>query len=149
MKIGFISMPFLGHLNPMTALARKLQARGHEVIFIGVPDCESIVRGAGLKFVSYCEGEFPIGSVDEAYRPVAKLQGLEVARYSLSRFSVAIFEAGAQRLPQKLMGTGLEALVLDTIHTFLELVPMKLGIPYASSNTSAAFSSPFVAAMSL
>jgi MGT family glycosyltransferase len=27
--------------------------------------------------------------------------------------------------------TGAEALVLDTIHTFLELVPMRLGIPYA------------------
>ena len=28
MKIGFISMPLAGHLNPMTALARKLQYRG-------------------------------------------------------------------------------------------------------------------------
>jgi hypothetical protein len=27
MKIGFISMPLSGHLNPMTALARKLQSR--------------------------------------------------------------------------------------------------------------------------
>jgi zeaxanthin glucosyltransferase len=58
-KIGFISMPLSGHFNPMTALARKLQSRGHEVVFIGVPDCEPIVRGAGLNFVSYCEEELP------------------------------------------------------------------------------------------
>jgi hypothetical protein len=38
MKIGFISMPLAGHLNPITALARKLQSRGHEIVFIGVPD---------------------------------------------------------------------------------------------------------------
>jgi zeaxanthin glucosyltransferase len=38
MKIGFISLPVTGHLNPMTALARKLQSRNHEVVFIGVPD---------------------------------------------------------------------------------------------------------------
>jgi zeaxanthin glucosyltransferase len=38
MKIGFVSLPASGHLNPMTALARKMQARGHEVIFIGVPE---------------------------------------------------------------------------------------------------------------
>jgi UDP:flavonoid glycosyltransferase YjiC (YdhE family) len=38
MKIGFISLPVTGHLNPMTALARKLQSRKHEVVFIGVPD---------------------------------------------------------------------------------------------------------------
>jgi len=51
MKIGFVSMPVVGHLNPMTALARKLQSRGHEVVFIGVPDVEPFARGAGLKFV--------------------------------------------------------------------------------------------------
>jgi hypothetical protein len=28
MKIGFVSMPYSGHLNPMIALARKLEARG-------------------------------------------------------------------------------------------------------------------------
>ena len=38
MKIGFVSLPASGHLNPMTALARKMQARGHEVVFIGVPE---------------------------------------------------------------------------------------------------------------
>jgi zeaxanthin glucosyltransferase len=38
MKIGSISLPVTGHLNPMTALARKLQSRKHEVVFIGVPD---------------------------------------------------------------------------------------------------------------
>jgi MGT family glycosyltransferase len=101
------------------------------VVFIGVPDCEPIVRGAGLNFVSYCEEEFPVGSVDKAFRPVANLQGLEVSRFSVSRFSVAIFEAATQHLPQTLMETGVEALVLDTIHTFIELVPMKVGIPYA------------------
>ena len=26
MKIGFVSLPVVGHLNPMTALARSLQS---------------------------------------------------------------------------------------------------------------------------
>ena len=55
MKIGFISMPLAGHLNPMIALARKLQSRGHEIVFIGVPDAGPTVCAAGLNFVSYCE----------------------------------------------------------------------------------------------
>jgi UDP:flavonoid glycosyltransferase YjiC (YdhE family) len=46
MIIGFLSLPLTGHLNPMTALGRKLQARGHEVMFIGVPDIEPVVRAA-------------------------------------------------------------------------------------------------------
>jgi zeaxanthin glucosyltransferase len=53
MKIGFLSLPLTGHLNPMTALARKLQSRGHEVVFIGVPDIESVVRAADLEFVPF------------------------------------------------------------------------------------------------
>ena len=53
MKIGFLSLPLTGHLNPMTALARKLQSRGHEVVFIGVPDIEPVVRAADLDFVPF------------------------------------------------------------------------------------------------
>ena len=37
----------MGHLNPMTALARKLQSRGHEVVFIGVPDIEPLRLPSG------------------------------------------------------------------------------------------------------
>jgi UDP:flavonoid glycosyltransferase YjiC (YdhE family) len=33
MKIGFICPTVPGHLNPMTALARHLQARNHERSF--------------------------------------------------------------------------------------------------------------------
>ena len=34
MEIGFLGLPLSGHLNPMTALARKLQSRGNETVFI-------------------------------------------------------------------------------------------------------------------
>jgi len=34
MKFGFICPQVPGHLNPMTALARHLQMRGHEVVFL-------------------------------------------------------------------------------------------------------------------
>jgi len=40
MKIGFLSLPLMGHLNSMTALA-KLPSRGHEVVFFEVPDVDS------------------------------------------------------------------------------------------------------------
>jgi hypothetical protein len=34
MKLGFICPGVPGHLNPMTTLARQLQARGHDVVFL-------------------------------------------------------------------------------------------------------------------
>ena len=59
MKIGFVSMPLSGHLNPMTALARRLQSRGNEVVFFGVPDVEPFARAANLDFVPSAKQSIP------------------------------------------------------------------------------------------
>ncbi len=63
MRIAFLGVRVPGHLNPMTALARKLKARGHDVVFISILDTEPYVRAAQLPFIPYCEKEFPLGSV--------------------------------------------------------------------------------------
>jgi zeaxanthin glucosyltransferase len=131
MKVGFVSLPVVGHLNPMTALARSVQSRGHEAVFIGVPDVEPFARAAGLKFVTFCENEYPAGSIARLYAPVSSLHGLEVTRWSIREGLVGLFTAALKHLPGKLAETGIEALVIDTIHAFLELVPMSLGMPYA------------------
>jgi len=135
MKIGFVSMPFVGHLNPMTTLARRLQSRGHEVAFIGVPDVEPFARAPGLDFVPFCENEYPAGSIAKLYRPVSKQHGLEAVRWSIRERNVGLFNAASKHLPRKLAETGVGGLVIDVIHTFLELVPMSLGVPYAQVST--------------
>ena len=38
MKTAFLGVRVPGHLNPMTTLARQLKARGHDVVFLSVPD---------------------------------------------------------------------------------------------------------------
>ena len=54
MKIGFICPQVPGHLNPLTALARHLQMRGHEVVFLyssgaaGLPLHYDFMRAAAL-----------------------------------------------------------------------------------------------------
>jgi zeaxanthin glucosyltransferase len=52
-KSVFVSFPLAGHLNPMTTLARRLQSRGHKVVFIGVPDVEPFARAAGPEFRAF------------------------------------------------------------------------------------------------
>jgi zeaxanthin glucosyltransferase len=130
MKIGFVSMPVTGHLNPMTALARKLQSRGNEVVFIGLPDAEPIVRAANLNFVPFCEQEYPVGSVAKGYAPLAKLHGLHVVEHSAREIHPGRCKSALEHLPEKLAETGVQALVIDTAHFFVELVPMRLGMPY-------------------
>ena len=130
MKIGFVCLPVSGHLNPMTALARRLQARGNEVVFIGIPDAEATVRAADLNFASYCEEEFPLGSGSKHWAGVAKLHGHEAIKYMARAWSPKLLQAALQHLPKTLSDHGIDALVLDTSHSFLQLVPISLGMPY-------------------
>jgi zeaxanthin glucosyltransferase len=130
MKIGFVSQPVSGHLNPMTALARKLKSRGHEVVFITVPDGEPIIRGAGLDFVSFCEKEYPEGSMPKTWGAVSKLQGFDVVKYTAQDLLPGLVEAALEHLEEKIVETAVEALVFDTVYFYLEFVPMHLGMPY-------------------
>lgn len=130
MKIGFISLPLSGHLNPMTVLARKLQSRGNEVVFFGVPDVGPTILAANLIFVPFCEKEYPIGSMIEALAPLAKLHGLEALEYTCNKITVPLTKAALEDLPQKLSEAGVEALAIDTGHRFLELVPISLNMPF-------------------
>ena len=130
MKIGFVSQPLSGHLLPMTALARALQARGHEVTFIGVPDIASVVQAACLGFVPCGEAEYPAGAVARVWGPVAHLQGLETMRYALEEISPDFIAATLRHLPRRLVETGVEGLVIDALHLFAELVPMSMNIPF-------------------
>src|SRR5262249_42330723 len=130
MKIGFLCLPVPGHLNSMTALARKLQSRGHEVVFIGVPDTERAIRAADLDFVPFCENEYPPGSIDKSWGAVANLRGLDVVRYTTRELAPDLLRAALKHLPGKIEETGVQALVLDSVFLFLEIVPIHLHVPY-------------------
>ncbi len=43
MNVAFVALSAPGHLNPMTALARQFQSRGHEVVLISLP--EALAQG--------------------------------------------------------------------------------------------------------
>src|SRR5258708_13835488 len=57
--LGFLSFPGTGHLNPLAALGRRLQRRGHQVTVFQIADLESTIRGAGLDFIQIGRKKFP------------------------------------------------------------------------------------------
>jgi zeaxanthin glucosyltransferase len=130
MRVGFVSLPYIGHVNPMIALARRMQSHGHEVTYIGVPDVGPAVRAADLNFASYCDKEFPIGSTASIHAPVSKMHGLEATLWIMRNLSASYLQAASVHLPAALLERKIEALVLDMSHRFLELVPLSLGLPY-------------------
>jgi zeaxanthin glucosyltransferase len=129
MRIAFLGVRVPGHLNPMTTLARRLKARGHDVVFISVLDTEPYVRAAKLPFIPYCEKEFPLGSVRQRTDQQSKLQGQAALELVIGEVA-NVLEAAFRNLPQTLQDARVDALVLDQIDYGLGLVPMHLGIPY-------------------
>ena len=69
MKLGFICINGSGHLNPMTALARQLQARNHEVIFLYSSDA------AGLPVFPVERNSAEQNTTHKTIAEVSKMQG--------------------------------------------------------------------------
>jgi len=119
MKIGFICINGPGHLNPMTALARQLQARNHDVVFLISSDA------AGLPCVPGSEKD----RYNESRREVSKMQGEDALQFSV-RVLLGRTEAILKSLPAVVQANGVDALVIDTIQFYAELGAMQLGMPY-------------------
>jgi MGT family glycosyltransferase len=131
MKIGFISLPVFGHLNPMTALARELRSRQHDVVFISLLDTEPFVsRIAKLPFLPCCEKDLPSGAMKEVARQISLRQGHEALEFTLHSIA-SMTDSLLDSLPGILEKAEIDALVLDTYHFYMELVPIRLGMPYA------------------
>jgi len=129
MTVAFVGVRVPGHLNPMTTLARKLKARGHDVVFIADLDSEPTVRAAQLPFISYCENELPLGSVRHTSDQLSKLQGQAALEFAI-RSVASHLEPSFRNLPRTLLEARVDALVLDQVDYGLGLVPMNLGLPY-------------------
>jgi MGT family glycosyltransferase len=84
-RIGIFCFPGTGHLNPMTALARRLEQRGHSVVIFGIADTEARVKAAGVEFWRIGESDFPPGTIDKLDRRLGELKGLNVFRFTVER----------------------------------------------------------------
>ena len=119
MKLGFICLNLPGHLNPMTTLARQLQARNHEVVFLYSSGA------AGLPFVPADEKDH----INESRPEVSKMQGEDAVQFAV-RTVLAQTEAILKSLPAIVQANGVDALLLDTVQFYAELGAMQLGMPY-------------------
>jgi len=119
MKIGFICPTVPGHLNPMTTLARQLQARGHEVVFLYTSSA------AGLSCIPAEENDY----INESRSEISRLQGEDALVFSL-RQVLRQTEGILNWMPAMVEKSGLDAVILDTVQFYAELAPMRLGIPY-------------------
>jgi MGT family glycosyltransferase len=130
MRIGFNSPSVPGHLNPTTALARKMRARGHQVVFFGIPEIEPVIRAAGLDFFPCCQEHYPPGELARNLHQLSLLSGKAAVEFTISLF-VHSCRAALADGPRVMRELRPDALVLDATSLGFDLVAMHLGVPYA------------------
>jgi len=130
MKIGFISFPVPGHFNPMSALARQLQSRNHDVVILSLPAIERLARAANLPFIPFGEKEFSADKSGEILGTLSRLKGAEGLQFTVNKIA-ATNEVKWRELPKLLSSNGIDAVVVDNYDFYGEIIPMLLGMPYA------------------
>jgi len=97
-RFGFFSLPLVGHLNPMAALSKELERRGHEAIFFNVPELGEAARARGCRFAEFGAKTCPAGSLTAGFSRLSHSSGraADVAGLSvLDHYAEAVFaEAG-------------------------------------------------------
>jgi MGT family glycosyltransferase len=114
----------------MTALARRLEQRGHQVVIFGIADTEARVRGAGIEFHRIGERDFPPGTLEKLDRRLGELKGLATFRFTVDRVrntARMIFRDG----PNAVLAENVDALLVDEADMGGN-VAEHLGIPYVS-----------------
>ena len=128
MKFGFVCLQVPGHLNPLTALARHLQMRGHDVVFLYSSGA------AGLPFIPGEEERI----LSENRAEMSKKQGDEALKFSMGLI-MSQSESMIKSLPAIVRSNQIDALIIDCVNYYVELAALQLGIPYIHVSAAAHF----------
>lgn len=131
MRIGVTIPAPVGHLNAMTALARRLDSKGHEVICIGTPDAARGVHAAGLRFEEYCGRQFPLGSYAERAKILSQLTAEAGVAYTFQWISDGC-RAELEEAPGVLERLALDGVVVDQVHPGVSAAAIGMGLRFAS-----------------
>jgi zeaxanthin glucosyltransferase len=115
----------------MTALARRLQSRGHEVICIGIPDAARGVAAAGLRFEEYGRRQFPPGSYAERAEMLSRLTADAGVAYTFQWISDGC-RAELDEAPAVLERLELDGLVVDQVNPGVSAVAMGMEVPFVT-----------------
>jgi len=129
-RLGAFCFPGTGHINPMTALARTLQHRGHEVVIYGIADCEERVRAAGVEFYRIGADDYPAGTLRRLDERLGELKGLATFQFTVERVKNTarmILRDG----PDAVRKSDVEALLVDEADMGGNVAEY-LGLPFVS-----------------
>jgi UDP:flavonoid glycosyltransferase YjiC (YdhE family) len=129
-RVGVFCFAGAGHIYPMTALARRLMERGHEVVFFGIADVEAQIHAAGVEFCRIGASDYPKGTLAKLDRQLAEVKGLATFRFTVERVKNTtrmVLRDG----PDAVRSAGIDVLLVDEADMGGNVAEY-LGIPYIS-----------------
>ena len=129
-RLGAFCFPGTGHLNPLTALARRLQQRGHSVVIFGIADVESRVKSAGIEFCLIGQSDYPPGTLKQLDQRLGGMTSLQVLRFTMERVSNTarmVLRDG----PEAVRNANVDALLIDEVDMANNIAEY-LGLPFVS-----------------
>jgi len=128
---GAVCFPGTGHLNPMLALGRELERRGHRVTLFQIKDVEPAVRSAGLGFRQIGAIDYPEGTLRNLDQALSRLKGLAALRFTLRRMRQT---AGMvlRDSPDAMRSEKVDALLVDQAEVAGGSVAEYLGVPFVT-----------------
>src|SRR5580765_8022908 len=128
---GVICPALSGHLNPQTALARELMARGHRVSFYQQPYSQARLESTGFVCRTFATDEFPVQRMAEQFRTLAQLGGRKALQYTIAIFKEST-DVCLRQLPNLLTNDGIDALLVDQVSWAGATIAEKLKLPFVT-----------------
>ncbi|MGH9629930.1 MAG: glycosyltransferase [Bryobacteraceae bacterium] len=111
-RFGIITPPVSGHINPLAALGRELQRRGHSVTVFHMADLRQRVQSEGLLFQEIGGQDHPPGTLAQTLEGIGGLTGWAALRFTVhaAARTTRMFLRDA---PAAIRTAGIEALLVD------------------------------------
>jgi MGT family glycosyltransferase len=122
----------------MSALAAEVQSRGHDVVFVSIPDAEARAANAGLRFLAVGEERLPLGITKMVEKQFSVTQGEEGLKFTFDLMGT-ITGAIIRELEARFASEHLDGVVFDTYQPYLELSAIVLTLPYVHVSNAAPF----------
>ncbi|MEU7821631.1 glycosyltransferase [Catellatospora sp. NPDC049133] len=132
-RIIVASMPFAGHVGPMTAVAAALTARGHDVLAYTGAKYEQRFRAAGARWLPWQQAtDYDDSDLAATFPPVGDGKGLRGGMANVEHVLLGTGAGQAADLLAEAARTPVDLLVTDHLAFGVALAGETLGLPWAS-----------------
>lgn len=126
---GVLTLSVMGHLFPISTLARELQNRGHQVTFFCFADAKAFLNEAGIDTVVVGQEQFPLGYSKQVSDRLSQMKGAKGVSYSI-RVLCHQAEAQFKELPTAIRAAKVDALIIDQFAMSGSTIAEHLRLPH-------------------